>query len=77
MKQQTMKQTWFRNVGWIYLPIHFMGMVITLAAIVFLVTVCIAVFKDGNSVGDELYKIFIYSTCTAFWWKWIADKTSK
>lgn len=72
-----MKQIWFKKAGWLYLPIHAMGMLITIAAIALMVTVCIAVFKNGNSAGDELYKIFIYSTCTAFWWKWIADKTSK
>jgi hypothetical protein len=72
-----MKQTWFRKAGWIYLPIHAMGILVTLAAIVFVVPVCMAVFRNGHSVSDDLYKVFVYASCTVFWWKWIAEKTSK
>jgi len=72
-----MKQTWFRKAGWIYLPIHAMGILVTLGAIVFMVPVCMAVFRNGNSVGDDLYKVFVYASCTVFWWKWIAEKTSQ
>jgi hypothetical protein len=71
-----MKQIWFKKAGWIYLPIHAMGILITLAAIAFIVPVCMAVFRNGHSISDDLYEIFVYTTCTAFWWKWIADKTS-
>lgn len=71
-----MKQIWFKKAGWFYLPIHAMGMLITLGAIIFMFTVCIAILRNGHSVTDDLYKIFVYPTCTAFWWKWIADKTS-
>lgn len=71
-----MKQIWFKKAGWLYLPIHAMGMLVTITAIILLVAVCMVVFKNGYSTGDELYKVFIYITCTAFWWKWIADKTS-
>lgn len=71
-----MKQTWFRKAGWIYLPIHAMGILVTLGAIAFMVPVCMAVFRNGNPVGDDLYKVFVYASCTVFWWKWIAEKTS-
>jgi hypothetical protein len=71
-----MKQIWFKRIGWFYLPVHIMGLLITLAAAVFMVPVCIAVVRNGHSVSDDLYKIFIYATCTAFWWQWIAEKTS-
>jgi hypothetical protein len=73
-----MKQIiWFRRTGGLYLPVHILGLLITLAAIVFMVPVCIAVTRNGHSVSDDLFQIFIYGTCTAFWWKWIADKTSE
>ncbi len=72
-----MKQTWFRRTGWLYMPVHFMGMLVTLAAIGFMVSVCMAVFRNGHSVSDDLYQIFVYASCTLFWWKWIADKTSE
>jgi hypothetical protein len=72
-----MKQIWFKRTGWFYLPVHFMGLFVTLAAIVFMLPVCFAITKGGHSVADDLYKIFVYSSCTGFWWKWIADKTSE
>ena len=71
-----MKQTWFKKAGWLYLPVHVMGMLVTLGAISFMVGVCMAVFRNGHSVSDDLYQIFVYASCTLFWWKWIAEKTS-
>jgi hypothetical protein len=71
-----MKQIWFKKLGWVYLPIHPMGVVITLMAIVFLIPVYLAVVRNGHSVSDDLYQMFVYTTCTAFWWKWVAEKTS-
>ncbi len=54
-----------------------MGILITLGAIAFMVPVCMTVFKNVHSVSDGMYEVFIYGTCTAFWWKWIAEKTSE
>ena len=71
-----MKQFWFRKFGWFYLPSHPMGLVVTLMAIVFLIPIYMAIVRNGHSVSDNLYAMFIYTTCTAFWWKWIAEKTS-
>ena len=67
---------WFKKSGWVYIPSHFMGVVVTLLAIVFLVPIVIAIDRGSHSVSDELYQLFVYVTCTAFWWKWIAEKTS-
>lgn len=53
-----------------------MGVVVTILAVIFLVPVYIAIVCNGRSVSDDLYHMFIYTTCTAFWWKWIAEKTS-
>jgi len=71
-----MKTTWFKQLGWFYIPVHFMGFITTMLAIAFLVPVFTAVLRNGHSVSDDLYDMFIYTTCTAFWWKWIAEKTS-
>ena len=71
-----MKQIWFKKLGWIYLPVHPMGILITFLAILFLVPVYMAIVRNGHSVSDDLYKMFVYTTCTAFWWKWVAEKTS-
>ncbi len=67
---------WFKKSGWVYFPCHFMGVVVTLLAIAFLVPIVIAIDRGSHSVSDELYQLFVYATCTAFWWKWIAEKTS-
>ncbi len=71
-----MKQLWFKRKGWIYIPVHPFGFMVTILAIIFIAPIVIAVDKNANSITDELYQIFIYATCTAFWWKWVADKTS-
>jgi hypothetical protein len=71
-----MKQSWFRKWGWIYIPNHIAGGMVTLMAIVFLIPIYSAIVRNGSSVSDDLYHMFVYTTCTAFWWKWIAEKTS-
>jgi hypothetical protein len=71
-----MGQLWFKRMGWGYLPVHLMGVVVTLLAIAFMIPVCIAVLRNTHSVSDALYELFVYGTCTAFWWKWVAEKTS-
>ena len=70
-----MEQLWFKKAGWIYLPIHTMGYVVTLFAIILMVPVTMAVIRNGHSISDDLYEMFVYGTCTAFWWKWVAEKT--
>jgi hypothetical protein len=54
-----------------------MGIFITLLAVVFLIPIYMAITSNGHSVSDDLYEMFVYTTCTAFWWKWIAEKTSE
>ena len=71
-----MKQTWFKKAGWLYRPIHPAGVAITGLAIVFIIPVVLSVDRHAHAVADELYTLFVYATCTAFWWKWIAEKTS-
>jgi hypothetical protein len=71
-----MHQHWFKKFGLLYLPVHPMGVIITFMAIVFLIPVYMAIVRNGHSVSDDLYQMFVYTTCTAFWWKWIAEKTS-
>ncbi len=71
-----MKTIWFKRKGVLYAPVHFMGVLITLLAITFLIPVYAAIIRNGHSVSDDLYHLFVYTTCTAFWWKWIAEKTA-
>jgi hypothetical protein len=71
------KMTWFKTFGWGYLPVNAMGVIVTLLAIAFMVPVCMATFRTAHSGSDALYELFVYGTCTAFWWKWVAEKTSQ
>ena len=72
-----MKQVWFKKWGWVYCPLHMMGVLMTLLAVVFMIPVCMTVTRNGHSITDDLYQLFVYTSCTAFWWKWVAEKTSK
>ena len=72
-----MKPIWFKKFGWMYLPISAMGVIVTLPAIIFLIPVYMATIRNGHSVSDDLYQLFVYTTCTAFWRKWVAEKTSE
>ncbi len=67
---------WFNRSGWLYLPVSPKGYLVTILAIIFLVPIYTAIVRNGHSVSDDLYQMFVYTTCTAFWWKWIAEKTS-
>ena len=71
-----MQQAWFKKQGWVYIPVSVMGVLVTLLAIVFMIPIVIEADRHAHSVSDELYDIFVYGTCTAFWWKWVAEKTS-
>lgn len=71
-----MNTTWFKRFGFTYSPVNIMGILVTILAIIFLVPVYIAIIRNGHSVSDDLYYMFVYTTCTAFWWKWVAEKAS-
>ncbi|MGZ3850473.1 MAG: hypothetical protein ACXVKI_15140 [Flavisolibacter sp.] len=71
-----MKTIWFKKCGWCYVPVHPAGFLVTVMALIFLVPVCRSLIGNGDSVSDDLYHMFVYTSCTAFWWKWIAEKTS-
>lgn len=71
-----MKQLWFKKTGWFYFAVHAAGYVVTALAFLFMVPVINTADRSAHSVSDELYEIFLFATCTVFWWKWVAEKTS-
>jgi len=71
-----MNQIWFKKAGWLYVPVHAMGLLVTMLAIIFLVPVFTSVIRNGHSGWDNLQDLFAYTTCTMFWWNWVAEKTS-
>jgi hypothetical protein len=72
-----MTTNWFRKSGWIYIPISFIGVFITLLVIAFCVTVFIAIDRNSHSVSDTLYGIFPYFVSAFTILFWIAANTSK
>jgi hypothetical protein len=46
-----MKTIWFKKAGILYLPVHFMGYLLTMLAIGVLVPVSLAVVRQGRPVS--------------------------
>ena len=67
---------WFKTYGWLYIPIRAEGAIVTFLAVLFLIPVFMTIIRNGHSVSDDLYHMFVYTSCTAFRWKWVAEKTS-
>ncbi len=72
-----MNKSCFKKSGWVYIPIHPAGIFVTTLAIVFMVPVIIATVRNDHSISDDLYTLFVFASCTVFWWKWIAEKHPK
>ena len=52
-------------------PAYFL--IVSVIAILFLVPVYMAIIRNGHSVSDDLYHMFVYTTCAFFWWKWLIE----
>jgi len=59
-----MKALWFKRRGWIYVPAFIPGAMLCLLAILFCLTVLVAVDRHSRSVSDTLYGIFPFFACT-------------
>jgi hypothetical protein len=71
-----MKKNWFKKLGWIYLPTSFIGVVMAILAVIFCITVFIAVDRNSHSVSDTLYGVFPYFVSVFTILFWIAGNTS-
>ncbi len=72
-----MKTIWFKKIGWIYVPITVIGILISLCVVFFCVTVFIAVDRHSHSVSDTLYGIFPFFVSAFTILFWIASNTSE
>ena len=72
-----MTTNWFKKPGWIYIPTSVIGVVISLLAIAFCVTVFIAIDRNSHSVSDTFYGVFPYFVSAFTILFWIAGNTSK
>jgi len=67
---------WFKRVGWFYLPVSSAGIALWVAAVIFCLTVFIAVDRRSHSATDTLYGIFPFFVCTFLMVDWIGGRTS-
>jgi hypothetical protein len=71
-----MKANWFKKTGWIFIPVSVAGFLISLALIIFCITVFVAVDRHSHSVSDTLYGIFPFFISAFTVLFWIAGNTS-
>jgi len=71
-----MHPTWFKPWGWIYRPVSWQAVLLSLFAVVFCAQVFIAVDRHSHSVSDTLYGIFPYFVPCLMLLNWVASKTS-
>ena len=74
--QKSIYMNWFKKYSRVYMPIQAEGVVVTFLAVLFMIPVIMTTIRNGDTVSDDFYKIFVYGIYTAFWWKWIVEKTS-
>ena len=72
-----MRMKWFRRTRFLYLPMSVVGFVVYIAAVVFLITVFVAVDRHSHSMSDTLYGIFPYFVTTFLLVDWLGAKTSE
>jgi hypothetical protein len=75
-EKEAMKRSWFKPWGWIYRPVSWQGVVITLLGVLFSMQVFLVVDARSHSVSDTLYGIFPYFVCCWLLVYWIAANTS-
>ena len=72
-----MTMTWFKPWGWIYRPISWQGVVLTVLILAFCVQVFFAIDRNSHSVTDTLYGVFPYIVCSLGILNWIAARSSR
>ena len=71
-----MKTSWFRRLGWFYIPVSSAGFALCLVAALFCVTVFVAVDRHSHSVSDTFYGVFPFFACTFLLVDWVGRRTS-
>ena len=71
-----MKAQWFKRISWFYVPVSVCGVVVCVLAVLFCVTVFLAVDRHAHSVTDTLYGVFPFFVCTFLLVDWVGSRTS-
>jgi len=69
-----MKTLWFNRRGWFYVPVSVPGGIVTLAILIFMVQVFLAVDRHAYSVSDTLHGVFPSWACAFLLWDWLAQR---
>ena len=72
-----MKKAWFKEWGWIYLPIAWQRWTAVVLAVLFSVLVFVAVDRHSRSASDTLYGVFPYVVPALGVLAWVASKTTR
>ncbi len=72
-----MENILFKKYGLIFIPISFLGLILTLLTVIFCVTVFVAIDRNSHSVSDTLYGVFPFFVSAFTILFWIAANTSK
>ncbi len=67
-----MRKSWFKSIGWLYVPCSWPGALLTLVAVFICVQVFVAVDRHSHSVSDTLYGVFPYFSCCFLLLNWVA-----
>ena len=70
-----MKMIWFKRLGWLHWPVSLPGLLVSLVALLFCVTVFRAVDRHSQSVSDTLYGVFPFVACTFLMLDWLGSRT--
>ena len=71
-----MDHIWFKKLGWAYVPVHPIGLLITFLCIVCNIIFYVSIDSSSSSEAATIREFFVYFTCVAFWWRWIAQEKS-
>jgi len=71
-----MKTSWFKRLGWVYVPTSFAGIVVWFLALLFCLSVFHAIDRRSHSAADTLYGVFPFFVCTFLLVDWVAARTA-
>ncbi len=72
-----MKNEWFKECGWVYVPVSWQGALFSLLAFLFCLYVFYVVDQDTPTITDTIFGSFPYWVSAAGILFWIASKTVK
>jgi hypothetical protein len=68
---------WFRKTRFVHIPAGLPAYLIYIVAVVFLLSVFMAVDRNSHSASDTLYGVFPFVACVFLLIEWVAEKTTR